>query len=171
MALSIDGFVRCNLLKDFDGALVKYEQALDANPSDSLAWLFKSMLHAFKGENDRSVPALQQALNLSPFDPNRYFFDSLAASVHLSAANYGMAIDYAKRSLRSNCTHVSTHRALTIALVLAGQVEQARDSAARLMKLDPSLTVYWLFAAFTGRANLVLGQDFAYALREAGIPI
>lgn len=169
MALSIDGFVRCNLMKDFDGALAQYERALQANPSDSLAWLFKSMLHAFKGENDLSVPALQQALELSPLDPNRYFFDSLAASVHLSAANYGMAIDFAKRSLRANCTHVSTHRALTIAQVLAGQTEQARESAARLIKLDPGLTVSGYLQRSPG-VQFGIGRDFAYALREAGVP-
>jgi adenylate cyclase len=169
MALSIDGFVRCNLLKDFDGALVQYERALQANASDSLAWLFKSMLHAFKGENDLSVPALNQALNLSPLDPNRYFFDSLAASVHLSAANYGMSIEFAKRSLRANCTHVSTHRALTIAQVLAGQVEQARESAKRLIQLDPALTVSGYLQRSPG-VQFGLGRDFAYALREAGVP-
>jgi adenylate cyclase len=169
MALSIDGFVRCNLMKDFDGALAQYERALQSNPSDSLAWLFKAMLHAFKGENDRSVPALQQALDLSPLDPNRYFFDSLAASVHLSAANYGMAIEFAKRSLRANCTHVSTHRALTIAQVLAGQGEQARESALRLRKLDPGLTVSGYLQRSPG-VQFGIGRDFAYALREAGIP-
>ncbi|MBS7807330.1 adenylate/guanylate cyclase domain-containing protein [Variovorax sp. PCZ-1] len=169
MALSIDGFVRCNLFKDFDTALVQYERALLANPSDCLAWLFKSMLHAFRGENKLSVPALTEALALSPLDPNRYFFDSLAASVHLSAANYGLAIEYAKQSIRANSTHVSTYRALTIAQIMAGYTNEARQTAAKLLQLDPNLTVSRYLERSPG-VQFGIGRDFAYALREAGIP-
>ncbi len=141
MALAIDGFVKCNLHKDFDGALNSYQMALQINPSESVAWLFMAMLHAFKGEAAPAVQAITNALDLSPLDPTRYFYQSLAASVHLSAGNYEKSIAFSKQSLKANATHVSTHRALTIAQVMAGQINSAQLSAQKLLKLDPGLTV------------------------------
>jgi adenylate cyclase len=168
-ALAINGFVLCNLYKDFDTAQARYQEALLRNPSESIAWLLLGMLHAFKGESTAAVSAVDKAIALSPLDPTKYFYDSLAASVHLSAGNYEKSIDLAKRSLRGNATHVSTHRALTIAQMMAGKVSDAQSSAANLIKLDPTITVSKFLARSPG-VKFGIGKTFADALRQAGVP-
>lgn len=169
LALCMGGFVCCNLMKDFDTALRQYERALQVNPNESLAWLFKGMLHAFRGEGEPAVAAANNAIALSPLDPTRYFYDSLAASIHLSAGNYGVSIHHAQRSLRANSSHVSTYRALTIAQVMAGQVEQAQQTAKQLMRLDPGLTVSRYLTRSPG-VEFGIGKTFAEALHVAGVP-
>ena len=169
LALSMDGFVRCNLMKDFDIALQRYELALQVNPSESIAWLLKGMLHAFRGEADPAIAAAGNATVLSPLDPTRYFYDSLSASIHLSAGNYGVSINHAQRSIRANSTHVSTYRALTIAQVMDGQVDSARQTAKQLLQLDPDLTVSRFLARSPG-VKFGIGKTFAEALRVAGVP-
>ena len=52
LALDIDGFIHTNLLKRLDIANDRYDRALEANPNDSLAWLLKGTMHAFKGEGE-----------------------------------------------------------------------------------------------------------------------
>ena len=80
LALAINGFVHVNLLKQFDVAEDSYERALATNPSNAYAWLLKGTLHAFKSEGRQAVDNTERALRLSPLDPHRYFYDSLAAT-------------------------------------------------------------------------------------------
>lgn len=169
LALTIDGLVRIHLLKDVEGALSRYHDALTINPNESLAWLFKGTLHAFKGEGDVAISSAEKALRLSPLDPLRYFYDSLAASAAVAAGEYQRAIELAQRSLRANCTHTSTYRALAIAQSLSGDVAGAKISVAQLLKLDPQFTV----AEFLKRSpssQFSVGTRYADALLRAGLP-
>ena len=170
LALAIDGFVRADLLKDFEGAMDRYDTAIQINPSESVAWLFKGLLHGFRGEKTQAIEAVDHALLLSPLDPARYFFDSLAASAYLSAGSYARATELAKNSLRANSTHVSTYRALVIAQGIGGDTEGARSSAKRLVQLDPSFTVTKFLARRSGGGFDEMSKSFAEALRLAGIP-
>ncbi|MEO5669739.1 MAG: tetratricopeptide repeat protein [Ramlibacter sp.] len=169
LALTIDGLVRIHLLKDIEGALARYHDAIAINPNESLAWLFKGTLHAFKGEGEGAISSAERALSLSPLDPLRYFYDSLAASAAVSAGDYQRAIELAKRSLRANRTHTSTFRALAIAQSLSGDVDGARESIAQLLALDPQFTV----AEFLKRSpssQFSVGKRYADALLQAGLP-
>lgn len=170
LALTIDGFVRADLLKDFDGAMGRYDAAIQANPSESTAWLFKGLLQGFRGEGAQAVQSVDRALQLSPLDPARYFFDTLAASVYLSAGDHARAIALAQRSLRANATHVSSYRTLVIAQALHGQVEQARATAVQLLKLDPAFSVTRFLARRSGGPFGEFTRSFAEALRSAGVP-
>ena len=126
LALAIDGFVHTNLLKRLDIAQERYDLALAANPNDSLAWLLKGTLHAFMDEGDKAVEYTEMALKLSPLDPQRYFYDSLAASAHLTAGHYDRALELAQRSLRANRSHTSTLRVMTVAQWQLGHRDEAR---------------------------------------------
>jgi adenylate cyclase len=169
LALAIDGFAHTNLLKKLDVGHERYEHAIRVNPNDSLAWLLKGTLHAFKGEGKQAVAGTQRALRLSPLDPHRYFYDSLAAAAAVSANQHERAIALAQRSLRANRTHTSTFRALAIAQWQLGQHAEARNTAAELMRLEPALTVTkWLERSPSSEYET--GRLWSAVLREAGVP-
>jgi adenylate cyclase len=169
LALAIDGFAHTNLRKELDVGQQRYDLALQLNPSESLAWLLSGVLHAFKGEGQPALRCAQRSLRLSPLDPQRYFYDALAASAEISADRYDRAIALAKRSLRANRMHASTFRVLAVAQWLSGQHEEARASVAELMRIQPQLTVGgWLRSAPS--ADYPIGKKFADALRGAGVP-
>ena len=169
LALAIDGFVQTNLLKRLDIAQERYERAIEANPNDSLAWLLKGTLHAFKGEGKSAVEGTEQALRLSPLDPLKYFYDSLASTAALSAGQYERAIELAQRSLRANRTHTSTLRALAIAQVRLGRLVDARATVSELMRLEPRLTVTQYLERSPASAYET-GRVWSEALRSAGVP-
>ena len=169
LALTVDGFVHTNLLKNLDRASQRYEQAVATNPNDSLAWLAKGTLHAFKGEGKPAVYGTQRALLLSPFDPIRYFYDSLAGTAKLANHQFKQAIELADHSLRANKTHTSTLRVKTIAQWHLGLESAARETAAELMKIEPKLTVSG-YLKNSPAADFKTGQSWAEALRGAGIP-
>jgi len=169
LALAIDGFVHTNLLKQLDVAQQRYELALEVNPNDSLAWLLKGTLHAFKGEGDSAVRGTTQALRLSPLDPLRYFYESLAATAALSAGEYERAIDLAERSLRINRLHTSTLRALAIGQACIGRLDLARETVRDLLTLEPTLTIQ-KFLERSPSGPYRTGTEWSAALRMAGVP-
>ena len=169
LALVVDGLVHTNLLKKLDVAQDRYELALRVNPNDSLAWLLKGTLHAFKGEGKEAVKDTRRALRLSPLDPIRYYYDSLAATADLSAGRYERAIDLSKRSLRANRTHTSTFRVMAISQWLLGRQDDARKTVDELMRLEPTLTVAkWLERSPSSAFET--GKIWSGVLRNAGVP-
>ena len=169
LALTIDGLVRTSLLRDMEGAVSSYETALSVNPNESLAWLLKGTLHAFQGDGLRAMDHTNKALSLSPLDPQKYFYDSLAATAALSAGNYERALELAKKSLRANRTHTSTLRAMTIAQIQLGQNADARNTAKVLLKLQPELTIR-NYLSTNPSGQYVTGRLWSTALKAAGIP-
>lgn len=169
LALTMDGFVHTNLLRQLDVGQERYERALNINPNESLAWLLKGTLHAFKGEGQLAIEGTERALRLSPLDPLRYFYESLAATAAHSAGNYERAIELAQQALRSNRVHPSTLRALAIAQSQAGRLDDARRTVVELLKLEPDLTVRSYLERNPSGA-FETGKIWSEALRRAGIP-
>jgi len=115
------------------------------------------------------MESADRAIALSPLDPLRYYYDSLAASAAFSAGQYPRATQLAAGSLRLNRTHTSTWRVLLMAQVLDGKGAEAQATARELMRLDPTFTVS-KFLERSPSAAFDIGQVCARALRGAGIP-
>lgn len=168
LALSAEGFVYTNLLRQLDMGADRYDAALQINPNDSLAWLLKGTLHAFRGEGELAMAGAERALKLSPLDPVRYFYDSLAASAAITAGKYERAIELAQRSLRANKSHTSTYRALAIAQSMSGRLDEARKTVKQLLVLEPSFSVAQFLRRTPGQGSIA--KAVAQALKQAGLP-
>jgi TolB-like protein len=167
--LTIDGVVHNNLLQRMDVATDRFDDALDVNPNESMAWLLSGVLDAYRDRGTAAVERVEKAIRLSPLDPFGYFFDSMAATAHLAAQNYDRALDYADRSLARNARHLSTLRARTAALHFLGRGEDARISASELMRLQPEFTVD-AYRRSHPAAGFPLGRQVVEALSAAGVP-
>lgn len=167
----VNGFLHTNLMGDLDEAQACYDEALALNPNESLAWLLRGMRLAFLGQGEPAVASAQKALSLSPLDPLRYFYEALYASSLITARRYDEAIEVARHSLRLNRMHLSTHRTLVLAQSLGGHVDDARTSAAHLLRLDPTFTVERFTRRYPGRHHAPqFAGTLASALQEAGVP-
>ena len=169
LALTIDGFVHTNILKDLETGNDRYEQALTLNPNESLAWLLKGTLNAFKGAGEIALDETNKARHLSPLDPLKYYYESLSATAALAAEKYELAIELAKSSLRINRMHTSTLRALAIAQSELGQMDDAKVTISRILKLDPTLTVRNYLERSPSR-DYQIGEKWSKALGRAGLP-
>ena len=169
LAMAVEGFVRCHMIRDFDAARDCYARALQCNPNEPLAWLGSSVLHAFEGAGAQAVVAAEQALALSPLDPMRCYFQSLAATAELSAGRYERALARALQALKGNRLHSSTLRVIAIAQVRLGRFDDARRTLGMLRELEPDLTVRRYLERFPSGARET-GRQWAQALHEAGLP-
>ena len=169
LAMATEGFVYCHLLNDLDTARKRCDQAVEANPSHALGWLYRGTVDAFKGDGDAAVDATRRAMELSPLDPLRYYYESLAATAELSAHHYENAERLARSSLSLNRMHLSTWRALTIALVSQDRMVEARQTLAKVRELEPELTVEKYLARMPN-AQIETGRHWARCLAIAGLP-
>jgi class 3 adenylate cyclase/TolB-like protein len=169
LALATEGFVYCHLLNDLDTARKRCDQAVNANPSHALGWLYLGTVNAFEGAGNAAVEASRRALELSPLDPQRYYFESLSATAELSANEYENAERLSRSSLILNRMHPSTWRVLTISLVSQGRMEEARDALGKVRQLEPDLTVR-KYVARMPNADLETGRHWARCLAMAGLP-
>ncbi len=169
LALAIGGLVHAYLRKDLRTAGQLYEEAIDANPSEPLAWLFTATRCAYLGEGREAEVAGERALRLSPIDPLKYFFDSLAATAALSNSNWERSVALSLRSLKANRTHASTWRTLAFALVMLNRLDEARTAVQRLLAIEPGFSVGRFLERFPGRDG-PLAQPWAEALKAADLP-
>lgn len=168
-SLAIDGMIQNDSSRDFEAASSRFENALDIDPNNSMAWLLKSRIHSFVGDGPAAVDCANRACSLSPVDPHRYFYDCLAATAFLANNEFEQALSLANRSFDSNRRHASTARVRTIALELSGRSEEARVAAEQLLSLEPNLTIDRYLKNHPA-ADFQTGISWAKALRQAGIP-
>ena len=169
LSLTLDGFVAAYVRRDVTRAQQRYDAALAANPSESLAWLFKSALLAYGEEHQASADCVQQALGLSPLDPMRYYYEHFAALSALLAGDHARAIAMGERSLAGNRTHASTLRVLVMALALGGEPARARILAQELLRLEPGLTQNAFRRRYPGWREAQI-DTLCQGLDLAGIP-
>ncbi len=88
------------------------------------------------------------------------------AFAHFGAGRYEEAIEWADRSLRELPRYAASVRIKLILCGLLGRVEEARDCLARMLELQPGLTI-----AYAGSARFPPELLPAYldGLRKAGL--
>jgi adenylate cyclase len=167
LALVCEGQVLTHISQQLDDARERYDAALARNPNDVLGRASRGTLAAFQDCAQEGTRDTERALHLTPLDPHRFFFLTVAAGANLSAENYSRAVMLAKESLRLNRTHTSTLRVLAVAQEGANQHEEAQKTATELLKLQPDFRVgEWLKKAPS--KDYENGRRFAQMLRAVG---
>jgi adenylate cyclase len=167
-AIAVSGFVRCHLLKDAEAGATELDNAIAVNPNDVLAHLYSATALGAVGRYEEAWVRANRAVELSPIDPQRYYFYALAASAAFFASEFQRAEQLARASIKLNAVHPSSHRTLTLSLVRLERFDEAVAACKQLQSLEPQLTV----ASFL--ANSIqppqVRAELARLYREAGLP-
>ncbi|WP_293572657.1 hypothetical protein [Phaeobacter sp.] len=167
-AMTIDGFLHCNILGDMQTAENRYFCALDVSPNESLAWLLRGSLMAFRDEGSAAVRATTLARSLSPVDPFGYYFDSLASSAHLAGGDYETALRLAEKSISKNDSHLSTLRTRIAALHLLDRGAEAQAAAQDLQVKFPDFRLEE-YRKTHPSMGYKIGQTMVAALAASGV--
>jgi len=167
LALAIQGHAFCQLSGDTAAALRNIDEAIELNPNESLAWLYKSVWSSMWGSATNGVEEAKIAGDLSPVDPLKYYFEMILGAAYLIARDYTAAIEASQRSLKLNLSHQPTIRVLLNAQAEGGQMDDAKVTLTRLLHEVPGLTVANYLGM--GSANSVSRLRFAAVLRKMGI--
>lgn len=136
-ALSLCGHVRAFSFRDFDQAIELFDRALAANPSSAIAWLRSSPTFSYLGETREARRRADIGLRLSPYDAHVFYTYAIIALASYSAGNYSEAVIWARRSAALNPGFTANLRFLTASLSASGELEEARQAAGNLLRVDP----------------------------------
>lgn len=167
LALSVKGHAMCHLGKDIQGSHRLLLEATHSNPSDPMGWLYSSVWSTMWGSPEQSVVEAQSALQLSPLDPQKYYFEMMLANCHAARGDWRRAISLCESSLKKNRFHLPTMRCLLASQFETGDVSGARRTLDTLLQIQPDLTLSKYMAS---GSSSPLRARVANALAKLGIP-
>jgi hypothetical protein len=144
------------------------EQAVALNPNSAVAWHSLGWIALMCGEAERAIDGFDRMIRLSPLDPLRIgaWIGSSFALFCLDRFDEGCAM--ALKSIQ----FVADAHSLGAFIMNAARAErgaEARDAAARLLRLHPDFRASYSADAFPVRFAGVRERINA-ALRDAGLP-
>jgi adenylate cyclase len=169
LAWALSGFLRLMRGEPLEAARPELERAVQVNPNESLAWIFLALLRTYEDRLDEALEALRMGIALSPLDPWRYFFDSVAAHVHLARGDWASGLAHAEASVRQRARHAPTLIYLAIAHSKLGRPDLAQDYLRQLLELWPHYSVERFWQLYPGRQTRH-AREFSWALTAAGLP-
>jgi TolB-like protein/Flp pilus assembly protein TadD len=154
---------------DVESGLRYIDQALQLNPNLAAAWYVSGWLRVFRGEPEVALEHLAHALRLSPFDPPIFRVHAGIAYAHFFAGRYEDASTSAEIALRSQPNYLTALRGAAAIQALAGRLDEAQKTMARIRELDPALRLSNLGELMPFRRAEDFGR-WAEGLRKAGLP-
>ena len=167
-ALSVAGHLLSFLKKRFVPALELFDQALALNPSCAAAWARSATTLVYLGRADEALERVRNAMRLSPFDKHTFSFFTTCGNARLVAGRPDEAVAWLGKALRLNPRYNAARRLQVAALVLAGELAEARELAQEYLAADPTFSVAQFGAWYPLQPpHLARLLD---ALRRAGLP-
>jgi adenylate cyclase len=168
LAMAIKGHAQCHLGEDVDGSRRLLQDSTDINPNDPMAWLYRSVWSTMWGTPESSLNEAQNAMRLSPTDPQRYYFEMMVGACLIACGRAQESIQMCQASLQKNRYHLPTIRTLLIAQYEHGDISGAKSTADLMLSLQPDLTVE-KYLSSGGRSPL--RQRVAKALTALGVKV
>jgi tetratricopeptide (TPR) repeat protein len=166
MALSATALASVFASRNFNVSIALIERALMLNPNLGVAWYANGLIRLYNGEPELAIAHFKYAMRLSPFDPLIGNMWRAIAFAHLLAGRYDQSL---LASEQGGPDDASALTVLAASSALAGRVDKARTTIARIRKHHPTLSISML----KSRSLCRRPEDFArYAegLRMAGLP-
>jgi TolB-like protein/Flp pilus assembly protein TadD len=163
------GFALWQLRVDFDSALDLYERALALNPNSTEALALRGWALATSGRPDEAIEILRRAIRLSPIDPEAFFTMSAMGCAYMMAGRFDEALSWTRRALSERPTFGPALRFHAVSLAELGRLEEARATVARLLELEPNLSLSVLRQRSPIGDSRLMGS-FLGGLRKAGLP-
>jgi adenylate cyclase len=165
--LSVAGYMLL-LQKNYSESLELLDRALALNPSCAAAWGRSAATLSCIGRGDEALERLQRAMRLSPFDQHMFWYLTVCGGSCFAGGRYSDAVGWLGKALRLNPRFNGARRYQIGALVLSGELAEARELAQALLADCPDFSIEDL-----GRRSAMqqpcLGHLLS-ALRMAGLP-
>jgi adenylate cyclase len=175
LALSIDdgdpdtlaraSTISAYMVGDSEAEIEMADRAVALNPNSFVAWRCRGTVYRIAGLPEEAIRSFERAIRMSPVDPRLYTTLTGIGLAYIELRRFDEAIVVLKKALRQNL-YVVTYTCLASAFAHLGRDAEARDSAARVLEIDPAFTISALIAR-GGRSNAKL---FIEGLRKAGLP-
>ncbi len=152
---------------EYDEAIAMSEKAVALAPNHAEILALSANVHNKSGRPERSLELIRRAMRLSPVYSGWYLW-VLGTACRLTGQT-DAAIDAFEAVSKRNADWISTHVGLASTLGELGRQEDAKRSAAEILKLDPEFSIKTYMAGLSYRDPAAKAR-FEDGLRKAGLP-
>lgn len=151
-----------------DESIASFRRAVSLNPNSAAGHSHLSRGLAFAGLDREAIEHGEEAIRLSPLDPEMALFLGAIAVAHYVAGRYAEAIERSLEAQRLRPGFQGSRRLLCASLAQAGRIDEARSLLATIRDEQPQLSLTWI------RANVpyqtpVLMEHYLDGFRKAGL--
>jgi adenylate cyclase len=170
LALATFGHLKSYLFHEYDGALMYFDRALSACPNHSLAWILSSATLSYIGEAQEAVSRAEHALRLSPFDQSLFTYYMFLNLAFYAKGEYKESVKWGRMSANENGLYTANHRILIAGLVGLERLEEAREVAAKMIKIEPEFRLTTYERTRQPFRHAQISERYMKHLRAAGLP-
>jgi adenylate cyclase len=151
--------------RQYEKAIAECERAVSLDPNSAENLMRLGTVLNYAGRAGEAIPYLQNAIRLNPLPTANYFVQ--LAFAYRESGQYEKAIEAAKRALQREPNTQSPYIHMTISYIRLGREEEARASAAEILRVNPrfSLERYGKILPFSQPVADHVVED----LRKAGL--
>jgi TolB-like protein len=124
----------------YGDALAELETAVELNPGLAMAYCGLGDSLAYEGRFPEAFPYFEKAINLGPYDPQRWAFYSYRALAHLCAREFERALEWAQKATRIPNCHYWPFAHRVSALGHLQQKDQQGTAIAELLGRKPEFS-------------------------------
>lgn len=149
-------------------SIAAFRRALNLNPNSAAANAHLSHVFAFAGQDRVAIKHGEDAIRLSPVDPEMAFFLGGIAIAHYTAGRFAEAAQYTAEALRWRPGFQGAQRLRCASLAQAGRVDEARSLLAVAQREQPRLSISWIKASVPYQTPQLM-EHFLEGMRKAGL--
>ncbi|MEH2607914.1 winged helix-turn-helix domain-containing tetratricopeptide repeat protein [Bradyrhizobium sp. AZCC 1693] len=149
-------------------SIAAFRRAVSLNPSFAAAHCYLSHGLAFSGRCDEAIAHGNEAIRLSPLDPDTAMFLGGITVAHYLAGRYADAFRTSEELLRLRPGFHGAQRLRCASLAQMGRVEEARHSLAAVRLEQPQLSIDWIKSSVPYQTPELM-EYFLTGMRKAGL--
>ncbi len=141
LTLGSAGFALAFLGGDTAAGIDFTDRALALNPNDALTWHGSGWIRCYNGDHELAIEHIERAERLSPLDPQTSQFQLAKCMAHYCAGRYESAAAIAQSVVKRHPDLVPGLIHLARSSAMAGRSDEARRAMARVLELNPNVSV------------------------------
>ena len=149
-------------------SIASFHRAVTLNPNSAAAHTNLSHIFAFAGQSREAIAHGEEAIRLSPFDPEMAFFLGGIAIAHYTAGGFSESVRYTTEALRLRPGFQGAQRQRTASLAQAGRIDEARACLAMARREHPALSLDWIRASVPYQTPELM-ERYLEGMRKAGL--
>jgi TolB-like protein len=149
-------------------SIAAFRRAVDLNPNSAAAHCYLSHGLAFAGQDRDAITHGEEAIRLSPLDPEMAMMLGGIAVAHYTAGRYAEALRYSSELLRLRPGFHGAQRLHCASLAQVGRIDEAREFLATVRREQPQLSIDWIRASVPYQTPELM-ERFLAGMRKAGL--
>jgi Flp pilus assembly protein TadD len=154
--------------KRTEESIAAFRRAVTLNPSSAAAHGNLGHGLAFAGQDREAIEHAEEAIRLSPLDPEMALFLGAIAVAHYGAGRYTEAVKYSSEILRLRPGFQGAQRMRCASLAQIGRVDEARTFLATVRLEQPQVSIDWIRASVPYQTPELM-ERFLDGMRKAGL--